>query len=157
MGTHQMTLRVRCPALRVLSSIPSSTGHPVRLTYSLIAFTTHFVIMFFTIQTRKNHRSSPGYRNHNGVDSLPVCDICLRPAAMNMSGISETFLACSECTAKGSIVSFLRTILFDFVFAAHPSCLNYSTELIESCRKSDWQCSECKTCMMCTTAEEVRS
>uniref|UniRef100_A0A914XN00 Uncharacterized protein n=1 Tax=Plectus sambesii TaxID=2011161 RepID=A0A914XN00_9BILA len=84
-----------------------------------------------------DYAAGPPDANHNNVRSLSLCDICRRPAAMNLAGISESFLVCSECSAK-----------------AHPSCLNYSEELTDNCRKGDWQCSECKTCMMCASAEE---
>lgn len=38
----------------------------------------------------------------------------------------------------------------DFFPTAHPSCLNYSPELVEQIRADDsWQCIDCKACTIC--------
>ena len=37
-----------------------------------------------------------------------------------------------------------------YFFLAHPSCLNYSQELVEQIRADNsWQCIDCKACIVC--------
>ena len=44
----------------------------------------------------------------------------------------------------------LLILLFLFFFAAHPSCLSYSQELVEQIRSDgSWQCIDCKACSIC--------
>ncbi|XP_071953823.1 histone acetyltransferase KAT6B-like [Antedon mediterranea] len=65
----------------------------------------------------------------------PRCDYCTLTARCNRYGLKEDLLICKDCNAK-----------------AHPSCMNYSTELAERSRRSPWQCIDCKTCTMCDDA-----
>lgn len=40
--------------------------------------------------------------------------------------------------------------MYCFLSSAHPSCLNYSQELVEQIRADDsWQCIDCKACTIC--------
>ena len=41
-------------------------------------------------------------------------------------------------------------ISLSYCSTAHPSCLNYSPELVEQIRSDDsWQCIDCKACTIC--------
>eukprot|EP00794_Sanderia_malayensis_P008225 gene8225-9105_t len=67
----------------------------------------------------------------NGDDLL--CDYCQQNADRNPFGEPEELLICKDCGNK-----------------AHPSCLNYSAELVEQIRADDsWQCIDCKACTIC--------
>ena len=37
--------------------------------------------------------------------------------------------------------------------AGHPSCLQFTANMMVSVRKYPWQCIECKTCSLCGTSE----
>ena len=49
-------------------------------------------------------------------------------------------------------------VCFWKLFLAHPSCLNYSKELVEQIRSDgSWQCIDCKACFICNgTGDPVR-
>ena len=40
-----------------------------------------------------------------------------------------------------------------FVFAGHPSCLQFTPNMIISVKKYPWQCIECKSCGICGTSD----
>jgi len=68
----------------------------------------------------------------DGIDDL-LCDYCQQNADRNPFGEPEELLICKDCGNK-----------------AHPSCLNYSPELVEQIRSDDsWQCIDCKACTIC--------
>eukprot|EP00112_Aurelia_sp_Birch-Aquarium-sp1_P009851 Seg2136.1 transcript_id=Seg2136.1/GoldUCD/mRNA.D3Y31 product="Histone acetyltransferase KAT6A" protein_id=Seg2136.1/GoldUCD/D3Y31 len=68
----------------------------------------------------------------DSVDDL-LCDYCQQNADRNPFGEPEELLICKDCGNK-----------------AHPSCLNYSPELVEQIRADDsWQCIDCKACTIC--------
>ncbi|KAM7286463.1 uncharacterized protein ISCGN_030270 [Ixodes scapularis] len=67
-------------------------------------------------------------------DDEPHCFICCLTAASNVTGDVEPLLVCRDCSTK-----------------AHPSCLNYSPELVNVAQLSSWQCIDCKTCAVCNT------
>ena len=54
-----------------------------------------------------------------------VCKVC-------KTDKNENLLHCSDCDNSG-----------------HPSCLEFTDEMIESIRSYDWQCMDCKTCVHC--------
>ena len=45
-------------------------------------------------------------------------------------------IACSECGRSG-----------------HPTCLQFTKNMLISVKKYPWQCIECKTCTLCGTSE----
>eukprot|EP00795_Rhopilema_esculentum_P004413 gene4413-20642_t len=68
----------------------------------------------------------------DNIDDL-LCDYCQQNADKNPFGEPEELLICKDCGNK-----------------AHPSCLNYSPELVEQIRADDsWQCIDCKACTIC--------
>ncbi|XP_014285438.1 zinc finger protein ubi-d4 B isoform X1 [Halyomorpha halys] len=65
------------------------------------------------------------------------CDFCLGDAVSNKkSGQPEELLSCSDCGRSG-----------------HPTCLQFTDNMIVSVRKYRWQCIECKCCSICGTSD----
>lgn len=71
-----------------------------------------------------------------------VCDFCLQTAAANRRGVPEKLLICRDCGNK-----------------AHPSCMNYSPELVHRITSdaSAWQCIDCKACIICNDSGDPSS
>eukprot|EP00096_Caligus_rogercresseyi_P008467 TRINITY_DN272_c0_g1_i7.p1 TRINITY_DN272_c0_g1~~TRINITY_DN272_c0_g1_i7.p1 ORF type:complete len:149 (+),score=51.49 TRINITY_DN272_c0_g1_i7:831-1277(+) len=69
--------------------------------------------------------------------SLGYCDFCLGDAAENKkTNQPEELVACAECGRSG-----------------HPTCLQFTENMIVSVKKYPWQCIECKCCTLCGTSE----
>ncbi|CAB4068328.1 DPF2 [Lepeophtheirus salmonis] len=69
--------------------------------------------------------------------SLGYCDFCLGDASENKkTNQPEEFVACAECGRSG-----------------HPTCLQFTENMIVSVKKYPWQCIECKCCTLCGTSE----
>jgi len=67
----------------------------------------------------------------------PYCDFCLGDAVSNKkSGQPEELVSCSDCGRSG-----------------HPTCLQFTDNMIVSVRKYRWQCIECKCCSICGTSD----
>jgi len=65
------------------------------------------------------------------------CDFCLGDATENKKTMKpEEMVSCAECGRSG-----------------HPSCLQFTDNMIISVRKYPWQCIECKSCTLCGTSE----
>jgi zinc finger protein ubi-d4 len=65
------------------------------------------------------------------------CDFCLGDSSLNKkTGLPEEMVSCAECGRSG-----------------HPTCLQFTENMIVSVRKYAWQCIECKTCTLCGTSE----
>jgi len=65
------------------------------------------------------------------------CDFCLGDSSLNKkTGKPEEMVSCAECGRSG-----------------HPTCLQFTENMIISVRKYAWQCIECKTCTLCGTSE----
>ncbi|XP_063241709.1 zinc finger protein ubi-d4 B-like isoform X2 [Bacillus rossius redtenbacheri] len=63
----------------------------------------------------------------------PYCDFCLGDASENKkTGQPEELVSCSDCGRSG-----------------HPTCLQFTANMIVSVRKYRWQCIECKCCSIC--------
>ncbi|XP_059483903.1 zinc finger protein DPF3-like isoform X1 [Neocloeon triangulifer] len=74
---------------------------------------------------------------HNRANPSPYCDFCLGDANENKkTGTSEELVSCSDCGRSG-----------------HPSCLQFTANMIISVRKYRWQCIECKCCSVCGTSD----
>ncbi|XP_041364849.1 zinc finger protein ubi-d4 B-like [Gigantopelta aegis] len=74
-------------------------------------------------------------------ESKPVpntyCDFCLGDAANNKkTNKPEELISCTDCGRSG-----------------HPSCLQFTPNIMMSVKKYPWQCIECKTCRFCGTSE----
>jgi len=65
------------------------------------------------------------------------CDFCLGDSEENKkTNSAEILVSCSDCGRS-----------------AHPSCLQFTTNMIESVKKYRWQCIECKSCGLCGTSD----
>jgi len=69
--------------------------------------------------------------------SSDYCDFCLGDSVQNKkTGSPEQLIACSICGRAG-----------------HPTCLQFTKNMMLSVRKYPWQCIECKSCTLCGTSE----
>lgn len=65
------------------------------------------------------------------------CDFCLGDKNENkQTGTREELVSCSDCGRSG-----------------HPSCLQFTSNMIISVKKYAWQCIECKSCGLCGTSD----
>ena len=65
------------------------------------------------------------------------CDFCLGDSIENKKTKSaEILVSCSDCGRS-----------------AHPTCLQFTANMITSVRKYRWQCIECKSCGLCGTSD----
>jgi len=70
-------------------------------------------------------------------ESSGYCDFCLGDSDNNKkTGTAEELIGCSECGRSG-----------------HPTCLQFTNNMMVSVKKYPWQCIECKTCTLCGTSE----
>lgn len=80
-----------------------------------------------TMEQNEKERAAPS----------PYCDFCLGDAEINKkSGQPEELVSCSDCGRSG-----------------HPTCLQFTSNMIISVRKYRWQCIECKCCSVCGTSD----
>jgi len=69
--------------------------------------------------------------------SLGYCDFCLGDASENKkTNAPELLVSCAECGRSG-----------------HPTCLQFTHNMIVSVKEYPWQCIECKCCTLCGTSE----
>lgn len=65
------------------------------------------------------------------------CDFCLGDENENKkTGFKEEMVSCADCGRSG-----------------HPSCLQFSANMIISVKRYPWQCIECKSCGICGTSD----
>ncbi|KAI1285302.1 Zinc finger protein ubi-d4 [Halotydeus destructor] len=65
------------------------------------------------------------------------CDFCLGDSVENKKTKSaESLVSCSDCGRS-----------------AHPTCLQFTPNMIASVKKYRWQCIECKSCGLCGTSD----
>ncbi|PVD38756.1 hypothetical protein C0Q70_01379 [Pomacea canaliculata] len=71
------------------------------------------------------------------VSANNYCDFCLGDSAENKKTLqAEDLVSCSDCGRSG-----------------HPSCLQFTDNMIISVKKYPWQCIECKSCGLCGTSD----
>uniref|UniRef100_A0A915E365 PHD-type domain-containing protein n=1 Tax=Ditylenchus dipsaci TaxID=166011 RepID=A0A915E365_9BILA len=70
------------------------------------------------------------------VDVSNYCDFCLGGKSKNAKGKTEELVSCHDCGRSG-----------------HPTCLNFTQNMVLSTKKHGWQCIECKSCAICGTSE----
>ncbi|XP_043064360.1 zinc finger protein DPF3 isoform X2 [Drosophila ficusphila] len=67
----------------------------------------------------------------------PYCDFCLGDQRENKkTNMPEELVSCSDCGRSG-----------------HPSCLQFTANMIVSVKRYRWQCIECKYCSICGTSD----
>ncbi|XP_027895409.1 zinc finger protein DPF3 isoform X1 [Xiphophorus couchianus] len=65
------------------------------------------------------------------------CDFCLGDQDANRkTGQAEELVSCSDCGRSG-----------------HPTCLQFTENMMQAVRTYQWQCIECKSCSLCGTSE----
>ncbi|XP_026476875.1 zinc finger protein ubi-d4 isoform X1 [Ctenocephalides felis] len=81
--------------------------------------------------------NKPGPAEKGKAAPSPYCDFCLGDQRENKkTGTAEELVSCSDCGRSG-----------------HPSCLQFTANMIVSVRKYRWQCIECKCCSLCGTSD----
>lgn len=93
------------------------------------------------------------------------CDFCLGDASENKkSGQPEELVSCADCGRSGkasgpidqsacSSTVTRHALLFNFCFPGHPSCLQFTPNMIISVKQYRWQCIECKCCSLCGNSD----
>ncbi|XP_059156540.1 zinc finger protein ubi-d4-like isoform X2 [Physella acuta] len=82
-------------------------------------------------------KASKSSANGAKVSANNYCDFCLGDAAENKkTKVAEELVSCSDCGRSG-----------------HPSCLQFTDNMIISVKKYPWQCIECKSCGLCGTSD----
>ncbi|XP_028997067.1 zinc finger protein DPF3 isoform X3 [Betta splendens] len=85
--------------------------------------------------------SSDNHKPQKGPDGAIVpndyCDFCLGDQDSNRkTGQAEELVSCSDCGRSG-----------------HPTCLQFTDNMMQAVRTYQWQCIECKSCSLCGTSE----
>ena len=89
----------------------------------------------------ESHQEGFGGNRPRGKGSVHTpqdyCDFCLGDSGENKkTNSAEILVSCSDCGRS-----------------AHPSCLQFTANMIESVKKYRWQCIECKSCGLCGTSD----
>ncbi|KAM4528931.1 zinc finger protein DPF3 isoform 1-T1 [Fundulus diaphanus] len=85
--------------------------------------------------------SSDNHKPQKGSDGTIIpndyCDFCLGDQDSNRkTGQAEELVSCSDCGRSG-----------------HPTCLQFTENMMQAVRTYQWQCIECKSCSLCGTSE----
>ena len=126
----------------------------------------------FPIESREaaSHSLPPSLEQHpaatmktlSGKDrapSLGYCDFCLGDAAENKkTNAPEELVSCAECGRSGERDLLCSTYVLcqqpsPCLLAGHPTCLQFTPNMVISVRQYPWQCIECKCCTLCGTSE----
>lgn len=87
------------------------------------------------------------------------CDFCLGDDVENKkTGLREELVSCADCGRSGSCGSTSPLLEADgwlifTILTGHPSCLQFTPNMIISVKKYPWQCIECKSCGLCGTSD----
>ncbi|XP_068197947.1 zinc finger protein DPF3 isoform X2 [Antennarius striatus] len=86
-------------------------------------------------------RCSENHKPQKGPDGVIIpndyCDFCLGDQDSNRkTGQAEELVSCSDCGRSG-----------------HPTCLQFTDNMMQAVRTYQWQCIECKSCSICGTSE----
>eukprot|EP00122_Pirum_gemmata_P001784 Pgem_evm1s1610 len=68
---------------------------------------------------------------------MNICSFCGGTEKKNKNGVPEILLACADCENKG-----------------HPTCLQFNDDITRAARSYDWQCIDCKVCVVCKRNED---
>ncbi|MCJ8743995.1 hypothetical protein PDJAM_G00101080 [Pangasius djambal] len=83
----------------------------------------------------QNHKLQKG--PDGAVIANDYCDFCLGDSGSNRkTGQAEELVSCSDCGRSG-----------------HPTCLQFTENMMQAVRTYQWQCIECKSCSLCGTSE----
>lgn len=90
-----------------------------------------------TSQSNSSHFMKGLHGKDKPVNPSPYCDFCLGDTKENKKTMMpEELVSCSDCGRSG-----------------HPTCLQFTNNMIVSVRKYAWQCIECKYCTLCGTSD----
>ncbi|XP_015126214.1 zinc finger protein DPF3 isoform X3 [Diachasma alloeum] len=124
---HQLMTVGSPSAVTSPGSMRPDVGIPAGLTGSLVGNPMGPTVGGQTIDKKTGKTPQPS----------PYCDFCLGDARENKkTGGSEELVSCSDCGRSG-----------------HPTCLQFTANMIVSVRKYRWQCIECKCCSICGTSD----
>lgn len=83
----------------------------------------------------ENHKPQKG--PDGSIIPNDYCDFCLGDSGSNRkTGQAEGLVSCSDCGRSG-----------------HPSCLQFTDNMMRAVLTYKWQCIECKSCTLCGTSE----
>ncbi|CAF1051676.1 unnamed protein product [Rotaria sordida] len=85
----------------------------------------------------KRRISSTTHEKKKIIKPLGICSFCMGDEDKNANNVPEDMISCSECGNCG-----------------HPSCLKYSDKLIQKIKTIQWQCLDCKRCVVCNEADD---
>lgn len=89
----------------------------------------------YSCESNKSNVSSSN--NDDKISANNYCDFCLGDSLENKKTAQpEELVSCSDCGRSG-----------------HPSCLQFTDNMIISVKKYPWQCIECKSCGLCGTSD----
>ncbi|KAL5286969.1 DPF2 family protein [Megaselia abdita] len=84
-----------------------------------------------------NHAKIRTNEHRDKADPSPYCDFCLGDARENRkTNTPEELVSCADCGRSG-----------------HPTCLQFTPNMIISVKRYRWQCIECKYCSICGTSD----
>uniref|UniRef100_A0A6I8SPG2 D4, zinc and double PHD fingers, family 3 n=1 Tax=Xenopus tropicalis TaxID=8364 RepID=A0A6I8SPG2_XENTR len=85
----------------------------------------------------RNENQKPRKGTDGAILSNNYCDFCLGDSSINKkSGQPEELVSCADCGRSG-----------------HPTCLQFTVNMTEAVKTYQWQCIECKSCIVCGTSE----
>lgn len=108
----------------------------------------------------KGYSKTKSGGNNKSANRSPYCDFCLGDEVSNKSGQPEILISCSDCGRSGiyfTVLFYYFVVLTDYIyifnFIGHPTCLQFTANMIISVGKYRWQCIECKCCSICGTSD----
>lgn len=123
--------------------------HPQQTHHSQSSHPPHMPPTTQQSQTSRSSSSANGNADEPGfggirppgkgsvASSTGYCDFCLGGSDENKkTNSAENLVSCSDCGRS-----------------AHPSCLQFTPNMLESVKKYRWQCIECKSCGLCGTSD----
>lgn len=88
--------------------------------------------------TNNKNGETPATITDNNNDINVLCDFCLGDANENKrTQKPEELVSCADCGRAG-----------------HPTCMNFTPNMLLSAKKYKWQCLECKSCALCGTSDD---
>uniref|UniRef100_A0A8C5HGZ4 Zinc finger protein DPF3-like n=1 Tax=Gouania willdenowi TaxID=441366 RepID=A0A8C5HGZ4_GOUWI len=86
---------------------------------------------------RNSDNHKPQKRPDGTIIPNDYCDFCLGDQDSNRkTGQAEELVSCSDCGRSG-----------------HPTCLQFTENMMQAVQTYQWQCIECKSCSLCGTSE----
>ena len=147
-GNGQLGMSPQMPPNQMPSLLPSATfsSSPIPHQSAPGSSGSNSNSSITTVVTPNNNREGPpeeSFEGNSANSNKPLaspsnyCDFCLGDTAENKKTKSaESLVSCSDCGRS-----------------AHPTCLQFTPNMIASVKKYRWQCIECKSCGLCGTSD----